>query len=153
MVTTASKISPLNGLKTTHWYLTGNVTNPVPSRIIPLPMFSIPVTATTNPCRPLCNSWKPKSCINTKSETETVWSKLLQVYFQTKLVQDTKCFIIDIVSLGFKRSVTGQLKLFPSSSNVQNVVLLNLSSLNDNQKQNWKEIKDNIVRILQVVVC
>lgn len=112
MVTTASKISPLNGLKTTHWYLTGNVTNPVPSRIIPLPMFSIPVTATTNPCRPLRNSWKPKNCITTKSKTETVWSKLLQVYFQTKLVQDTKRLITDIVSLGLKRSVTVLLALY-----------------------------------------
>jgi len=53
MVTTASRISPLNGLNTTHWYLTGNVTNPVPSRINPFPMFSMPVIATTNPCRPL----------------------------------------------------------------------------------------------------
>jgi hypothetical protein len=33
--------------------LTGNVTNPVPSRINPFPMFSMPVIATTNPCRPL----------------------------------------------------------------------------------------------------
>ena len=53
MVTTASKISPLNGRNTTHWYFTGKVTNPVPSRINPFPTFSIPVIATTNPCRPL----------------------------------------------------------------------------------------------------
>lgn len=53
MVTTASKISPLKGLKTTHWYLTGKVTNPVPSLINPFPTFSTPVIATINPCRPL----------------------------------------------------------------------------------------------------
>lgn len=53
IVTTASRISPLKGLKTTHWYLTGKVTNPVPSLIRPFPMSSTPVMATTNPCRPL----------------------------------------------------------------------------------------------------
>lgn len=58
MVTTASKISPLNGLNTTHWYFTGKVTNPVPSRMSPFPTFSMPVTATTKPCRPLQKSRK-----------------------------------------------------------------------------------------------
>lgn len=52
-MTTASNISPLKGLNTTHWYFTGNVTNPVPSRINPFPIFSIPVIATTKPCLPL----------------------------------------------------------------------------------------------------
>lgn len=52
-VTTASRISPLKGRKTTHWYLTGKVTKPVPSLISPLPILSTFVTATTNPCFPL----------------------------------------------------------------------------------------------------
>lgn len=51
--TTASRISPLKGRKTTHWYLTGKVTNPTPSRIRPLPTLSIPVIATMKPWRPL----------------------------------------------------------------------------------------------------
>jgi hypothetical protein len=58
ILTTASKISPLNGLNTTHWYFTGNDTNPVPSRINPFPMSSMPVIATTNPCLPLHKSRK-----------------------------------------------------------------------------------------------
>lgn len=58
IVTTESKISPLNGLKATHWYLTGNVTNPVPSRINPFPMLSIPVIAITKPCLPLQKNCK-----------------------------------------------------------------------------------------------
>lgn len=53
IVTTLSRISPLKGRKTTHWYFTGNVTNPVPSRMRPCPMVSTAVTATTNPWRPL----------------------------------------------------------------------------------------------------
>lgn len=53
MVTTASKISPLNGLKRTHLYFTGKVTKPVPSLIKPSPTLSMSVTATTNPFLPL----------------------------------------------------------------------------------------------------
>lgn len=53
IVTTASRISPLNGRNTTHWYFTGKVTKPVPSRIRPFPTLSMPVIATMNPCRPL----------------------------------------------------------------------------------------------------
>lgn len=59
MVTTLSKISPLKGLKTTHWYLTGKVTKPVPSRMSPEPIVSTAVTATTNPCRPLWKAHNP----------------------------------------------------------------------------------------------
>lgn len=53
MVTTASKISPSNGLKRTHLYFTGKVTKPVPSLINPFPTLSTSVIATTNPCFPL----------------------------------------------------------------------------------------------------
>lgn len=48
-VTIASNTSPLNGLNTIALYLTGYTTKPCPGCIIPAPILSIVVTATTKP--------------------------------------------------------------------------------------------------------
>ena len=101
IVTTASRISPLNGLKTTHWYLTGNVTNPVPSRISPFPMFSIPVTATTNPCRPLQSGWKSKCYILWMPNQITKLLSLRWCYW--KRLRGITCKCLPHLSLAWKR--------------------------------------------------
>lgn len=45
----ASNTSPLNGLNTIALYLTGYTTKPCPGCMIPAPILSIVVTATTKP--------------------------------------------------------------------------------------------------------
>lgn len=51
----ASNTSPLNGLNTIALYLTGYTTKPCPGCMIPAPILSIVVTATTKPYLKLGN--------------------------------------------------------------------------------------------------